>query len=80
MRKSFKLWFTWVQKRPYSFVWGFQGATDEADANGDALKGGVGLYGRVHKLAEMGWNPGPMIQIIVETPDTWKVVMVMNGD
>src|SRR5262245_43626684 len=43
-------------------------------------KGGVGLCGIVRKLAEMGWNPGPMIQIIVEMPDTWKVVIGMNGD
>jgi hypothetical protein len=59
---------------------GFLGATDNSDANVDGLKGGVGLYGRVRKLAEMGWNPDPMIQIIVEMPDTWKVVIGMNGD
>jgi hypothetical protein len=29
----------------YSFVWVFQGATEDADANGDVLKGEVGLYG-----------------------------------
>jgi len=38
----------------YPFVWIFQGATENADANGDGLKGEVGLYGRVLKLAEMG--------------------------
>jgi hypothetical protein len=38
------------------------------------------LYGRVRKLAEMGWNLEPMIQIFVEMPDTWKVVIAMNGD
>ena len=59
---------------------GFLGATDDTDANGDELKGGVGLCGRVCELAEMGWNPEPMIQIFVEMPDTWKVVIVMNGD
>lgn len=46
----------------------------------DGIRVGGGLYGRVRKLAEMGWNPGQMIQIIVEMPDTWKVVMGMNGD
>ena len=44
------------------------------------LKGAVGLYGRVRNLAEMGWNPDQVIQIIVEMPDTWKVVIGMNGD
>jgi hypothetical protein len=64
----------------YPFVWGLPRATDDADVNGDGLKGGVDLYGRVRKLAEMGWNPEPMIQIFVEMPDTWKVVIAMNGD
>ena len=58
----------------------FLGATEDADAKGHWGKGGVGLYGRGRKLAEMGWNLGPMIQIIVEMPDTWKVVIGMNGD
>jgi hypothetical protein len=79
MGKSFKLWFTWVQKR-LTLVWVFQVATEYAEANGDGLKGAVGLYGRVRNLADMGWNPDPVIQIIVETPNTWKVVIGMNGD
>jgi hypothetical protein len=79
MEKSFKFWFTW-EKRLYQFIWGFLGATDDADANGDGVKDGVGLYGRVRRLAEMGWKPEPMIQIFVEMPDTWKVVIAMNGD
>jgi hypothetical protein len=78
IEKSFKFWFTW-EKRLNQFAWGFLGDTDGADANGDGI-GGVGLCGRVRKLAEMGWNPEPMIQIFVEMPDTWKVVIAMNGD
>jgi hypothetical protein len=75
----FQTLFHLVQKR-LTLVWVFQGATEYAKANGDVLKGAVGLYGRVHNLAEMGWNPDPVIQIIVETPNTWKVVIGMNGD
>jgi hypothetical protein len=77
--KSFKFWFTWFQKR-LTRLFGSSRALQNADAKGHWGKGGVGLSGRVRKLAEMGWNPDPMIQIIVEMPDTWKVVIGMNGD
>ena len=80
MGKSFKLWFTRVQKRLTCLFGSSNALQRPLTPEAMGCKGGGGLCGRVHKLAEMGWNPDPMIQIIVEMPDTWKVVIGMNGD
>jgi hypothetical protein len=80
MGKSFKLWFSWVRKRLTRLFGSSNAQQRPLTPTAMGCKGGVGLYGRVRKLAEMGWNPDPMIQIIVEMPDTWKVVIGMNGD